>query len=283
MIRGTTHLVGLLGHPVGHSLSPAMHNSAMEYLGIDMCYVAFDVDPADLERALDGLRSINAVGTNITIPHKEAAFRWVDELDPAAEKSGAVNTVVFGRNGSKGYNTDIIGVRRTLSGLAPARGKAMVLGAGGAARGVLCALLEEGFESIFIANRTRSKAEALAEELSSSAKRPVVEILPWGTFPDGGTDLLVNATSLGLGGNSWPKDILGRAVMSSSEGKIIDMVYSPDGRTPLTSEASDRGIPSSGGEEVLLGQGIAAFELFTGRDAPLDVMRRALREGRKVS
>jgi len=283
MISGTTRLAGLLGHPVGHSLSPAMHNSAMKHLGIDMCYVAFDVEPSDFGTVLEGMRSMKAVGTNITIPHKEAAFGWVDHLDSTAETAGAVNTVIFGYDGSKGYNTDIIGVSRTLSGLAvPGRRKAMVLGAGGAARGVICALLKEGFETVFVSNRTLSKAEALAGELSSCAKGSGIEVLPFGSFPEGETDLLVNATSLGLGSDPWPEDLLGK-ITEGRPSRVLDMVYGHNGTTALTRRTSSAGIPSLDGEEVLLWQGAAAFELFTGRDAPLDVMRGALREGRKVS
>lgn len=276
MKANTNRLVGLLGSPVAHSLSPAMHNAAMIHMDIDMHYMAFDVKVEKLVSALEGMASLGAVGTNITVPHKEGAFRWVDELTPSAEKAGAVNTVLFREGKTIGHNTDITGVREVLSRFRPEGKRAMVLGAGGAARGVVCALGEEGFSPIILANRTLSRACSLKEDLLPLMGNTEMEIIPWGAVPEGEIDILVNATSLGLEDNTWPGPFLEDILAAAGRGKVLDMVYSREGRTPLVAAASERGIPAVGGEEVLLFQGVAAFELFTGRAAPVEVMRNAL-------
>lgn len=279
MRANTDRLVGLLGDPVNHSLSPAMHNAAMTHLGLDMHYMAFEVSENNLVSALEGMASLGAVGTNITVPHKEGAFKWVDDHASSAKKAGAVNTVIFDNGKGIGHNTDITGVRTVLSDLQPACGKALVLGAGGAARGVVCALAEEGFSSIILMNRTLSRAESLKEDLSPFLVNTEITIVPWEKVPEGDMDILVNATSLGLECRSWPSLFLEELLAVVRSGKVLDMVYSREGKTPLVALACEQGIPAVGGEEVLLFQGVAAFELFTRRQAPVEIMREALTSG----
>ena len=273
------NLIGLLGDPVAHSLSPAMHNAAFAALGVHSRYMAFQVDSEEFDRAMDGMQAIGARGANITVPHKERAFRWVRRLDPSAARTGAVNTVLFSCKGSTGYNTDVAGARAAIAALEPRRGMALLLGAGGAARAVVCALLDEGFEHVVLSNRSRERAERLIDDLTSvdeSARRAKLELLPWGEPPYAPPDLTVNATSLGLDRSPWPDGFLKRVVLSSGSGSILDLVYSRDGDTPLCNLAKKAGIPSASGLEMLLHQGAAAFTIFTGLPAPVEVMRNAL-------
>ena len=272
-------LVGLLGDPVAHTLSPAMHNAAFAALGIRFRYIAFRVEGAGFERAMEGLEALGSAGTNITIPHKERAFRWVRNLDPSAARTGAVNTVVFDENGSTGYNTDLAGARAAIGKLAPRTGTALVLGAGGAARAVICALLDEGFERVMLSNRSSERAGRLLEDVAAADPdfgSASVEVIPWGEEPPVPLDLLVNATSLGLGGSPWPDGTLDRVLPLAREGAILDLVYSGDGDTPLCAAAKSLGIPSASGLEMLLQQGAAALTLFTGMPAPVGAMRAAL-------
>lgn len=283
MITGTTRLAGLLGDPVEHSLSPVMHNSAMKHQGLDMRYMAFHVSPQKLEIALMGMSSMGMIGTNVTVPHKEAAFRWVDELAPSAEMSGAVNTVIFGNHGTTGHNTDIDGVKQALASLGIPSEKALVLGAGGAARGVLCALAENDLSTLYLMNRTISRAETLKKDLLPFMGNTHIEVVQRSELSGLNVDLLVNATSMGLEGSPWSETDMEDLLSTVHRGKVLDMVYSRDGKTALVAGALKKGIPAIGGEEVLLYQGVEAFELFTGVSAPVEIMREALRQGREIS
>lgn len=271
-------LTGLLGDPVAHSLSPAMHNAAFAELGVGCRYIAFRVAAEDFDAAMEGLRALGAIGVNITVPHKERAFRWVRRLDSSAKRTGAVNTVLFRGEEAGGYNTDVAGARAAIRSLAPRRGQALVLGAGGAARAAICALLDEGFERIVLSNRSRERATKLLDDLAGSdgsSRLAELKILPWGSTPGAAPDLTVNATSLGLDGTPWPEGFLD-GVLKAGSGAVLDLVYSREGDTPLCSEAKKRGIPSASGIEMLLQQGAEAFTIFTGLPAPVDAMRGAL-------
>jgi len=269
-------LVALLGDPVGHSLSPIMHNAAFRHEGLDMTYMAFRVAREDLNTALDGLSALGALGTNITVPHKEGAFRWVRRLDGSAAGSGAVNTILFHGGDPIGFNTDIYGVKRALQDLSPSPGQAMILGAGGAARGVLKALLEKGFREVFISNRTEEKSLELAREFREVSGGAVLSVVPWDEDPSCRPDLLVNATSLGLDSNPFDPLLMEKVMNWTSGGVLLDMVYDPQGETALVRSARKRGIRSIGGERVLLYQGVRAYEIFTGREAPVEIMRKAM-------
>ncbi|MFA0888704.1 MAG: shikimate dehydrogenase [Synergistales bacterium] len=284
MTTARTRLVGLLGNPVAHSLSPAMQNAALRKMGFNAAYLAFPVDREDLPRALEGLRALGALGTNVTIPFKEEAFRLMDEVEPEAAVLGAVNTVVFRNGRSIGGNTDVHGTAKALEALAPKERSALLLGAGGAGRGAALALLRAGFSPVFVANRHRKRAEKLALDLGPEAKPGQLRVVSWEKNPPEPFGLLVNTTSLGLGGNLWPYEDLDRFLSAGIRGKlkVLDLVYGPHGETQLTVEAWKRDIPALDGLEALLHQGAASFRLFTGLEAPVDVMRRALRKARGV-
>lgn len=280
MIGPTTALAALLGHPVAHSLSPAMQNAAFRHEGIDARYLAFDVLPGRLDAALAGLAALGALVANVTVPHKEEAFSLCDDVEPRARSLGAVNVVLFRDGRLEGYNSDIDGVEGAL-GLLPRKGKrALLLGAGGSARAAAVALLSRGASVLFAANRSPERAVRLADDVALSLGRRAIVVVDWRDFHEQTFDVVVNATSLGLEGNAWPRDDLRRLLRSLEGAPLLDLVYSRRGKTELVEGALSVGSVAVGGEEVLLRQGARAFSLFTGRPAPLEVMRRALEEGR---
>jgi len=270
-----TRLVALLGHPVNHSRSPAMHNAAFRAQSIDAVYLAFDVDPGHVGPAVKGLAALGAWGANVTVPHKEAVIPFLDRLTPAAEQAAAVNTIVFGPDGAVGHNTDIAGfvaALRAAWGRGPAGAECLVLGTGGAARAVVAGLQEEGVAHIAVYNRTRRRADDLcvaASTWGSATCEPVAsdDLLRAVTA----ADLIVNATSVGLGQtvkvSPLPVDML------SSRQVVMDLIYGAE-PTALLREARERGARGIDGGEMLVHQAGLAYELWTGRTAPLDVMRR---------
>ncbi len=281
-LSAETELVGLIGHPVEHSLSPVMHNAAFEEKGLDYVYLAFDVPPDSLKEAVLGARALGIVGLNVTIPHKVAVMDLCDELDRDAELIGAVNTLRFSEGSIEGYNTDGEGFLRALreeAGFEPKGAKCVVLGAGGAARAVVFKLGDEGASEIVIANRTPEKAVKLAEEVS---ERLGVEAK--GTGLDKETleeelrdaDLLVDATPVGMYPNVDEPPLV-TADMMHPDLIVNDLVYNPP-KTRLLEEAEKAGATPVSGVGMLVHQGALAFEIWTGEEAPVDVMRRAVLE-----
>lgn len=264
----------LLAHPAGHSLSPVMHDAAFEALGLDGRYEAWDVPPADLSTALERLRAdSDLLGANVTVPHKEAVMAHLDERSAAAQRLGAVNTIVRRRGRLLGDNTDAIGLAAALAGLPrpPGPGRALVLGAGGAARAAVAVMLDAG-ASVAVHNRTRARAERLAVAFSAEGDVGVVDA--------GGLELavaeadwLINTTSVGMQGGppgaALPDGLLPRS------GAVIDLIYRPR-PTPLLRAAAAAGLVTHDGLEMLLQQGAASFSAWTGHRAPLAAMRAAL-------
>jgi shikimate dehydrogenase len=244
MISATTRLVALLGHPVDHSLSPRMQNAAFAARALDWAYVALDVDPDALPAAVAGLRALGFAGANVTIPHKGGVAALCDELDGLAERSGAVNTLVF-RDGGRivGANTDGPAV---VGAVDPRDAHVLVLGRGGAARSVAVALEEAGAARVRLASRSD----------------------PDWPPPAGDATILVNATPL--------RDEV--PVTPQAHQQVVDLAYRPDGRpTALVETARAAGCAVVvDGLEILVRQGAAAFELWTGVAAPVDVMRAAV-------
>lgn len=282
MIGAATRLAALVGHPVGHSLSPAMQNAAFEAVGGDGCYLAFDVVPGRLEAALKGLAALGALGANVTLPHKEEAFGLCDWIEPSARLVGAVNVVLFKKEeGLWGYNSDVDGVRGALADLPPAGGRALLLGAGGSARAAAVALLERKFSFLAVANRTADRARRMAGDIEAALDRRAVTVLDWKRFHEEPFDLVVNATSLGLASNPWSGEDLTRLVRSLRGAPLLDLVYRRGGGTELVEAARSVGSPAVDGRSVLLHQGMRSFSLFTGCGAPGEAMRRALEEGER--
>lgn len=269
-VADLTRLYGVWGHPVGHSLSPAIHNPAFERAKIAAVYLAFDVAPADLDAAVEGARALGLSGWNVTVPHKESILHYLDELAPSAERIGAVNTVVRTKDDRLvGHNTDGVGFvspLRSRLGFDPAERRVVILGAGGAARAVAVALLDTGATAITILNRTRARAEALVADLTSLAGDTEVELVADGLEEPvdhpalASCDLLVQSTSRGLGDAS-PLEIRWDRL---PEGAIVaDLVY---GREPtfFLREASQHGHQTHDGLWMLIGQANEAFRLWTG-------------------
>lgn len=257
--------VFLFGHPVSHSLSPALHNAAFKALGLPHAYSLRDVAPDKLAEAVGSLRG-DALGANVTIPHKERAMRLVDELGEEARVIGAVNTIA--RKGSRlvGHNTDAYGFERALDAI-PGPRRVLLLGAGGAARACLHVLLRLGHD-VAIANRTRPRAEELARAMSVDGSR--ARVVAWPVAGEAlDADLVVNATSLGLHG----EDPLEGVALPAA---VVDIVAIAGG-TPLVRRARlAQDVIVVDGLATLLHQAVRAFELWTGVPAPLEVMRAAL-------
>ncbi|NPV52100.1 MAG: shikimate dehydrogenase [Firmicutes bacterium] len=290
-ISAGTKGVAVIGHPIGHSLSPIMHNAAFKHLKLDICYLAFDVAPGDLGDAVRGLKSLGFLGANVTIPHKVEVARYMGELTGEALAIGAVNTIVIRPDGvMAGHNTDAAGFLRALKSDADfdARGKrAVVFGAGGAARACVYALAGGGAREIVILNRTPDRAEELAGDMKrrfsgesgggTVFRTGDLSSLPGGPFAEAvaGADLLVNTTSLGMWPESDALSPLPESVPLASTTVVCDLVYRPVA-TRFIKFAQSKGARVVSGLSVLLHQGALSFRMWTGVDAPLNVMREAL-------
>nr|WP_321465507.1 shikimate dehydrogenase [uncultured Desulfobulbus sp.] len=269
MINGHTRLFGIIGRPVTHSMSPAMHNAAFFELDINGVYVP--TQPDNLEQAFYGLKSLGFIGVSVTVPFKVDIMAFVDEIDPVAQKIGAVNTLLFDRSNPdsvlcKGYNTDWLGSNQALADeIVLEKSRVLILGAGGAARAVGFGLIEAGAE-VIISNRTESKGRDLAAQLGCSFV-PATELQAL----EG--DALVNTTSVGMSPRSdgIPLD----PALLTHFSVVMDIVYSPL-RTRLLDEAAVRGCRTIDGLQMLLYQGAAQFTLWTNQPAPHVVMREAL-------
>jgi len=276
-IGSRTGVIGVLGHPVGHSLSPRMHNAALQAQGIDMVYLAFDVPPERLREAILGLRALGLRGVNVTVPHKEAIVGLLDHVEDGAVRIGSVNTVVNDDGRLVGYNTDKSGFLAALRGLRldGARGlTCFVAGAGGAARAVVAALIEDGAREIYIYNRTPERAISLCSQAASWGSARCLAVSEHEVFGAARqADLIVNATSVGLTPSvkesAVPVDIL------HSRQMVMDLVYGL-GPTTLVREAKARGATAIDGKEMLVMQAAGSYELWTGRRAPVDVMRTSI-------
>ena len=259
---------GLIGDPVGHSLSPPMHEAAYETLGIDARYVT--VEPTGAGAAVAAAADLGIAGLNVTIPFKRDVLGHVDP-DPLAERVGAVNTVDFSTDPPRGYNTDLAGVTRALAhhDVDPSGAEAVVVGAGGAGRAAAFALADAG-ATVHVRNRTESRAHELADAVGPAATGGGLDDLG-ALVPEAG--LLVNATSVGMEADETPvsADLLHAGLA------VLDAVYSPV-ETRLLREARAAGATTVDGAWMLLYQGVEAFERWTGRDAPVEAMNRALRD-----
>ena len=268
-VRGSTGVLGVMGWPVAHSLSPAIHGAAFAALGLDKVYVALPVPPGMVPEALAGLRALGLEGANVTMPHKTAVADGVDELSDDARLLRAVNTVVVDGQRLAGHNTDAPGFDRFLRRDAgfDAQGRtALLYGAGGAARACALALARAGLTRLVVAARTPARAASVAEALDGRPTELVAIALD--EAPDHATDLLVNATPLGAAGERLPLPPIG------TETCVVDLLYHP-AHTRLLETARAAGADAHGGLGLLLHQAALSFELWTGQVAPLDVMSAA--------
>ena len=275
-IKGSTNIVGLIGHPVEHSFSPPMHNAAFDALNMDYAYVAFDVNPNDLKSAIEGAESLNIKGFNVTIPHKVDVMQYLDGLEEVARLIGAVNTIDF--KNLKGYNTDGIGAVKAIEEVTSIKNKNVVVaGAGGASRAISFYIAKYGAESLTILNRNEAKAESLASDVSDSGLIGEVaydSINAIGNYMEG-ADVLIDTTPLGMHPNISDEPIV-KADMMDEDLVVFDAVYNPN-ETVLIKEAIKANAKPVYGIKMLLYQGAESFKIWTGKTAPVDVMEKALR------
>ncbi len=276
VISGKTRLCGIIGDPIEHTMSPVMHNAAFRQVGVDYLYVPFKVRQGELAKAIDGVRALNIRGLNVTIPHKVAVIQFLDKLDHLAEKIGAVNTIVNDNGVLTGYNTDGAGFLQALRerGIEPEGKNIVILGAGGASRAISFSLADRG-GNLVILNRLLELdwAKELASRISRTFTREV-EALELNkenlSRVLGKADILVNATSVGMSPdiNETPvnSDLLRPNLV------IYDIVYNPI-KTRLQREAEVAGATVISGLDMLVWQGALAFEKWTGRKAPVNLMK----------
>ncbi len=292
-LSSRTRICAVLGYPVRHSASPAMQNAGIEALGLDWRYAAFEVRPEHLRNAIEGAGALGFIGLNLTVPHKVPALDWVDVLDKSAQEWGAINTIAFEARDSSGvwrslgemdgelfssvrshgFNTDADAIVSALSEdlqFDPKGAQILLLGAGGAGRVAALRLAYAQARTLYLVNRTESKAVALAGTIQQRA--PGVEVKLG--YPGGNVDLILNATSLGLReGDELPAEPAAYDLHQAHA--VYDMIYRP-AATPLLLRAAEAGCRTANGLGMLLHQGAKALEIWSGRPAPVEVMRRAL-------
>jgi shikimate dehydrogenase len=274
-ISGKTKICALIGDPVEHTMSPAMHNAAFKKLGLDYLYIPLRVAPGELPQAVAGLKALNVAGFNVTIPHKVAVMPLLAGLDPLAEKIGAVNTVVNKDGKLRGYNTDAEGFFRVLleQGISPQGKNIVLLGAGGAARAIAYILAEKGAR-LTILNRRQELdwAENIAQFILDDLQKEV-KVFELGDIAKAlpGADLLVNATSVGMSPAENESPV--PAALLDKVPVVFDIVYNPL-KTRLLKEAAAAGAQTISGIDMLAWQGALSFEKWTGKAAPVDLMRR---------
>lgn len=277
VVTGKTRLCGIIGDPVEHTISPAMHNAAFARMGLDFWYVPFRVKPEDLAQAVAGMKALNIRGLNVTIPHKVAIIPFLDELDPLAEKIGAVNTVVNDNGVLQGFNTDAIGFLEALiqKGVEPKGKRVVVLGAGGAGRAVSFVLAERGAHLVILNRRLELDwAEELASQLVQTFGGEVKALeLTEKNLARALEEayILVNATSVGMSPNV--DETLVTSDLLKPSLVVFDVVYNPV-KTKLLRQAEKIGAQIISGLEMLVWQGALAFELWTGARAPVELMRK---------
>lgn len=281
MISGKTRVLGVIGHPVEHTSSPAMHNAALRALGLDWVYVAFGVRPEQLGQALAGMRALQIRGLNVTVPHKVAVMAHLDGISPEARAIGAVNTIDNRDGRLTGHNTDAFGALESLrqdGGLEPFPPQVALLGAGGAARAILYGLLQRAeIEQIALLNRTPEKAERLAADLDPGGKRVAAGALDeHSKDPIRQAGLLINATSIGMHPRQGESPLPDPSCLHAGM-VVLDIVYHPL-ETCLLRQAREAGARAVDGLGMLARQGARAFEIWTGTSPPVEVMRRAALE-----
>lgn len=286
-IGGTTAVFGVIGDPIGHTLSPLMQNRALEIMDIDGVYVAFPVSSRELEDAVRAVRALHIRGVNVTVPHKTAVMSYLDHLSDAARAVGAVNTIINDERGLTGDNTDVYGFEQCVlreGGIDRFPARICVLGAGGAARGVVyaCAARKE-VEEIVILNRTLSRAREIADDIGMRSGRrisaaPLDTETQRAVIP--GVGMIVNATSIGMASDAANTPVSIPDVFRPGQ-LVCDIIYTPL-RTRLLEEAASQGARTIGGLAMLAYQGARSLSLWTGREAPADAMLDVLREKFRV-
>ena len=276
-IDANTRLFGVFGHPIRHSLSPAMHNAAYAQLGMNAAYLAFDVTEDGLQAALDGLRALNAGGVNLTIPLKRRAFEILPRLDPTAKLLGAVNTVAFHPDGMTGYNTDGTGFLRDLKAVAnitPRDRRVLVLGCGGAGRALALTCATEGAAEIALTEVLVERAQTVAAEIKQLVPSVRTSTPAQNDWPAAAraADLIIHCTPVGM--HAGDKPMLDASAFRPGQ-VVYDLVY-VEPETPTMRVARAGGATAFNGLGMLVNQGAVAFAIWTGREPDVKVMRAAI-------
>jgi shikimate dehydrogenase len=279
VISGKTQVCAVIGDPIKHTLSPAMHNAAFDYLKLDFVFLAFHVPAAELENAMRGVRGLGVRGLNVTMPHKNAVIAYLDEVEETAKSLGSVNSILNQKGRLIGFSTDGVGALRALkeNGVNLKGQKLVLFGAGGAAKAIAYALAKE-VGKLMILNRTAEKAKAQADWLSQEFQKKVIgdslsPVVIQKSLEN--ADILINATSTGMHPNV--DQSLVNPEWLKPNHCIMDIVYNPL-ETKLAKDAKAAGAKVISGVEMLIYQGAASFEIWTGHKAPIEVMRKAALE-----
>jgi shikimate dehydrogenase len=278
LITGKAKLLGVIGYPIEHSLSPIMHNAALAEMGADLVYLPFAIAPENLEQAIQGFAAIGIQGFSITIPHKQTIMPLLSEISDVAEAIGAVNTVWRTEEGWSGTNTDAEGFLAPLRSMQHdwSQSVAVILGNGGAARAVVAGCVELGFAETHIVGRDAQKLEAFSQSWNCSLG---LKVRSWETLPEllPRADLLVNATPIGMSPHV-DKSPLTSAEADRLKAEVIayDLIYTPN-PTIFLQQVHDRGGVAIDGLEMLIQQGAAALQIWTQQSVPVDTMRQTLR------
>jgi len=284
-IDGNTKLTGIIGYPIEHTLSPVFQNAAFEKVGLNWAYLPFLVSPGRLGEAIAGLKVLNFIGINVTMPHKKEVIKYLDELSPAARIAGVANTILFKKNILVGYNTDGQGFVESLrkdARFSP-RGKNVILiGAGGAAKSIAVSLALAGIKRLIIINRTPTRAQRLQRLISDNFPHCLVKVLPENDEKivslKSESHLIVNATSVGMLSNP------GLPMGTEGIGRkhlVYDVIYEP-AETQFLIDAKKRGAKTLNGAYMLLYQGVASWQIWTGQSAPIAAMAAALKMEREL-
>jgi shikimate dehydrogenase len=278
-IDGKTKLLGIIGNPLSHSASPAMHNAAIKHLGLNYCYIPFEIEEKNLDRFFTFMKITNILGINVTVPFKEKVIPYLDKLDISAKNAKAVNTIVNKDNQLIGYNTDGEGFIYDLTKknkVNLAKKSVCLIGAGGAAKAIAYSLSLGPISKLIVINRTKKRAQDLIKQLPKTKK---IEFLAMSLDENhintilAGSDLIINTTTLGMEPNTKECPLKDFSWVKKNQ-VFYDIVYKP-AKTKFLAQAEKKGAKTCFGKGMLVGQGVIAFKLFTGKAAPYEIMKNS--------
>ncbi|MBR0471458.1 MAG: shikimate dehydrogenase [Methanosphaera sp.] len=277
MITGKTKITGVIGHPIEHSMSPPMHNNAYKQLNMDYVYVAFHVQPENIENLINSSKTLDIKGLNVTIPHKTTIIPYLDEIDETAEKIGAVNTIQFKNGIAKGYNTDGIGAIKSIQEHTTLKDKnILIIGAGGASKAISFTLINENINSLTIANRSQNNAENLINNIKKQTEFTNINYQQINNVDEilNQTDIIINTTPIGMYPNHQVKPPI-KTDNINNKHVIMDIIYNPL-ETQLLKQAKEKGATTINGTSMLINQGLESFKIFTGKEATYESFEEAL-------
>jgi shikimate dehydrogenase len=277
MITGKTKVVGVIGNPIEHSLSPPMHNNAYKQLDMDYVYVAFKIEQEDISKLIESAKTLGIVGLNVTIPYKTDIIKYLDEVDEVARQINAVNTISFKNGIARGYNTDGIGAVKSIEKYTPVKDKnVLVLGAGGASKAITFTLINHNIKKLIIANRSKKNALDLIDNLRRQCDFDDIEYVDINDADSrlDEVDIIINTTPIGM----YPNVDVEAPIKTdkiTDKHIVMDIIYNPL-ETRLLKEAKSNGAMTIAGTNMLINQGITAFEIFTGKTPSYESFEEAL-------